>query len=440
MKETEISETLLSVRNTNPLYRRRGCQNSTKCTTVMKMNQSKRTVEKKILIITRETHPAKRVDLTILFSTYLVRSYKFDWVMRDELGGSTRVHQDNPRECTFIIGGKGFKRLLSTLIVYLKSLRRIFSDDYSLIQCRDTMFGSVLFVIAARLTKTPFTYWMSYPMDMSFRGHARVHFRRKKFLKAAVKEVMGIAGSFALYRITLPLTDHIFVQSKRMKRNITQKHIHPEKITPIPMGIDTNRFLPTTPPKKSIRQKVVYTGTLDPARQMQVPSTALAKICREQPNIDFVLIGKTSSAEREIVLAPFKKNDVTSQAIFLDYMPLEDMLEHVRSAKLCLAPCPSDTEMLAVGTPTKLVEYAAMGKHIVANSHPDQNEVAKGTGLVTLCDFSAEGFYEAIQEALLLKEPTDAEIQKASIWIDKERSYQGLSKIVKNIFEKILSS
>ena len=50
--------------------------------------------------------------------------------------------------------------------------------------------------------------------------------------------VRGHVGHFLLYRVVLPNTDHAFVQSNQMKADLVKRGIHPERMTPVPMGVD----------------------------------------------------------------------------------------------------------------------------------------------------------------------------------------------------------
>ena len=57
-------------------------------------------------------------------------------------------------------------------------------------------------------------------------------------------------------------------------------------------------------------------------------------------------------------------------------------------------------------SPTKLVEYMALGKAVVANDHPEQSEVIEQSGAGLLCGWDEEEFADAIVE--LLRDPERA--------------------------------
>ena len=47
------------------------------------------------------------------------------------------------------------------------------------------------------------------------------------------------------------------------------------------------------------------------------------------------------------------------------------MMQHVKKL-IYVLPYPNNTPLLNTSSPTKLIEYLAMGKSIVANNHPEQ--------------------------------------------------------------------
>ena len=139
------------------------------------------------------------------------------------------------------------------------------------------------------------------------------------------------------------------------------------------------------------------------------------------------------------MLAPFEARGLAERVIFHPFMALETMLTHVRRADICLAPYPADIPMLASATPTKLVEYAAMGRRVVANHHPDQDAVAEGTGLAEMCDFTAPAFADALARAARAGTPSAAEQAQAAEWVRGSRSYARLTALVAADYARALA-
>src|SRR5205823_1059805 len=99
--------------------------------------------------------------------------------------------------------------------------------------------------------------------------------------------------------------------------------------------------------------------------------------------------------------------------------------------------CPP-SPMLVVGTPTKLVEYLAMGRPVVANDHPDQREILEASGAGLITDLSPEGFAAAI--TILLSDRTAAESMavRGPPWITAHRSYAMLAEVVSSVYSELI--
>lgn len=398
----------------------------------------------RFLIIARDSHPAFRVDITVLFSKYLVQEYRLDWVMRDAKNGKPRI-DISEREQVFVIGGRGLMRFFSATRVHLSAIKRIFSGHYALVQCRDAFLIAWLYAVIARLAGVPFTYWMSYPMELGYLDRAKNDFRKGRIFRALGRGLIGGLGWLSLYGVALPLACHVFVQSQRMKLDVARKSIPALKITAVPMAIDLSKpeMLRSQSQKTNTEpcsKTIVYTGTLDPARRMAVPAEGVAMYCANHPNCRFIIIGSASQNERDIVGAPFRARHIENQLDFIDFMPWAEMLGYVQVADVCLAPYPDDTKMLASATPTKLIEYVATGRRVVANFHPDQTYIANATLTTELCVFSPEGFHTAIDTAMRLGSPSTNAARRAAAWVLQERSYAKLSVMVKNRYSQILTS
>ncbi|KQS96552.1 hypothetical protein ASG68_16795 [Rhizobium sp. Leaf453] len=389
-----------------------------------------------MLIVARDFYPPFRVDVTTLFSKYLKKYLKMDWLMRtEERGPGKKITVED--ETHYVIGRLGIRGKIDAVVKHLSAFGRILRKEYDIVQCRDTFLIASIYAIVSRLSGAKFVYWMSYPMEEGYLFRAQAAFDKGRYLQALPRWIIGKLGQISLYRIALPLAHHVFVQSDQMKIDVAGEGVPDVKITPVPMGIDTATFLSepgeiASDAFYSGQKAILYLGTLDPARQMGIVAAGVAKAMRERSDTIFVLIGRASDAERSEILQYFA--DLTSRIFFLDQMPLSMALKHVRRADVCLAPYPSSPKMLASATPTKLVEYIAMGRRVVANFHPDQSTVIASTGAGLLSDFSSEGFAKAIVDALDLGELTNTEVQRAEAWIRENRDYVALSEMVADVY------
>ncbi len=394
--------------------------------------------KKTILIVARDSYPPFRVDVTQLFSHYLAEYLKINWLMvRDGRGPGGIIHQSD--EIFYVIGKGGLLGFGSFIVQHSKALLKIFRKRYDIVQCRDTIILALFYSLAARIVNKPFVYWMSYPMDQGFKFNSALDFGQKRYFAALVRWLFGACGYLSLYWIALPLAKHVFVQSDEMKLDVVCSGIAASKITAVPMGIDltqfsSNQISSAVDTRYDGHRVILYLGTLDAVRRMDVVGAGVSDYLEQDPMAIFVVIGKHTVQERANLTEFFKEPGILDRLIFIDQLPLNEALGHVKRADVCIASCPADMKLLRVGTPTKLVEYLAMGARVVANHHPDQDEVARNCRSCVMCQFTQQGFKEAIAEAVKLGRLSDEERSTATTWIEMKRSYSTLSESISSIY------
>jgi glycosyltransferase involved in cell wall biosynthesis len=401
---------------------------------------------KRFLIAALDRYPPFRVDITELFSTELAAHYNLHWVMARDDGGPAgefgtpgerfSVADADPRSPKLL-------RCWRWTALNFRRLGDVLRGRYDLVQTRDLIYLAPLYALAARLAGVPYAIWMSFPIAENYLVRAKTRLKEGRLAQAAVQLLVGITGGWAM-QLALGLAQHGFVQSDEMKRQLVARGANENKLTPVPMGVNTQAFSPmqvarANDPVYAGRRVVLYVGALDPNRQMAVPSAGIARLLAEEPDLLYVLIGAASEAERDVVRAACRPFGVLDRVIFREHMPLGQALTHVRRADVCLAPIPIDPPLLKVATATKLGEYVAMGRRVVANHHPDHQVVIEGSGLGVLCNFTEAGFNDAVARALAMGEPSTAEMQRGFAWVEHERSYARLGAIVAAVYARILS-
>jgi glycosyltransferase involved in cell wall biosynthesis len=91
-----------------------------------------------------------------------------------------------------------------------------------------------------------------------------------------------------------------------------------------------------------------------------------------------------------------------------------------------------------MGTPTKLVEYLALGRPVVASNHPDQIEIIESSGAGLCTELTAEAF--ATSATVLLRDRLAAEEmgRRGPLWVRTNRSYEATTSRMLSIYEQIL--
>jgi glycosyltransferase involved in cell wall biosynthesis len=119
------------------------------------------------------------------------------------------------------------------------------------------------------------------------------------------------------------------------------------------------------------------------------------------------------------------------------FLPMEQAWELVRKADICFSPFYPIPVLLST-SPTKLVEYMAMAKCIVANEHPEQCQVMEASGVGRCIPWDEQAFAEEV--CYLLDEPERARqmAAKGPDWVREYRTYDVITDIVEYQYQKLL--
>ncbi|MBV8633327.1 MAG: glycosyltransferase, partial [Burkholderiaceae bacterium] len=95
-------------------------------------------------------------------------------------------------------------------------------------------------------------------------------------------------------------------------------------------------------------------------------------------------------------------------------------------------------KVLDVGSPTKLVEYMALGRPVVCNNHPEQSAILAECPAGLCVEWSAAAFAEAMLELLQNPEEAEAMGARGPAWVASNRTYPILATQVWNRYQSIL--
>ena len=416
------------------------------------MSNNQKTIETKkplrILFVTRDLFPPFRVDVAVLFGKEMVgKGHEIGWVMQsaDECrkgykaewqGGEAWVGPTNT-------GEKFAHRLHKHLRGFLHnalSARLLLLKRYDIIQVKDRFFTAVLYLAMARLFKTKYIFWLSFPFPEASLYEARERTARY----ALISLIRGLVYKFLLYNVILMHADHVFVQSDQMKLDIQRQGIDEQKMTVVPMGIDAEAFtidaigeVPSLPEGKD-HPRIAYLGTLIGVRRIDFIIRVLSMVLNEVPQARLFLIGSGDTEEDIEMLKREACNlGILDAVVFTGFLDRSRALELVRSADVCVSPF-YPTPILNSTSPTKLMEYMALGKAVVANDHPEQKQIIAESGGGICVEYRERAFADAI--VFLLKNPFV--IQKmgrmGKNWVLQNRSYSKISDKVERIYYSLL--
>ena len=117
------------------------------------------------------------------------------------------------------------------------------------------------------------------------------------------------------------------------------------------------------------RLRLVYTGALTPTYEMDVAVAAVARIVAARPDLDvaFDVYGRGDSGPA--LAAQATELGIAQRVTFHGRIPIEHVPEAVAGADIGLAPTRHD-RFTDMSLSTKVFEYAAMGKPVVASRLP----------------------------------------------------------------------
>lgn len=391
----------------------------------------------RILYFLPDGFPTYRADISALFGKFLPRL---------GIGSDLVTHRtsDDPAPWP---AGEVFapppnpSRAGRKLGVFLNDLRTLFGRDaraYLALQVRDKPLLAPLVLAWARIRRRPAIYWMSFPISEFHLRAARDNRRSMGLLRYAFLMVSGGLGQTLLYAL-LPRFDHVFVQSDLMLDQVAARGVPRALMTAVPMCIDADRYAdPPPPPAPRDTVTLCYLGTCDRMRRIDFLFEALALARVDLPNVRLIIAGDApEEADRHWLRARLAECGVGDIATITGWLSSEAAQAIAEDSDICLSLVPPDP-ILDVGTPTKLVEYLAMGRAVVANDQPDHRAVidASGGGLCT--PFDPAHFAAAIVE--LAKDPERrARMGTAGrVWVLEHRSYDAMARTVAAAYRSVL--
>jgi glycosyltransferase involved in cell wall biosynthesis len=399
----------------------------------------------RLLFATIERCPTFRPDVATLFGKFLPRfGVSSDLVAERAPGVAGEVSWGGGEALLVSSRGSRLRRYVENLAHYALTLLRANRARYQAIQVRDMPSVALLGLLAARLKRLPFFYWMSFPAP-----EGQIYLARERGLSAGLMRFLfpllwrGWMHLFLLYRIVLPRADHVFVQSDRMREDLVGKGIERQKLTPVVMGVDLEVSVPEAiPPADDARLKgkrvLIYLGTLARGRRIEVLFDML-KILRQQfPDVLLVLVGEADDEADEKRLRKLADDAGVAEAtVWTGWLPTGEAWRYVRAAEVGLAPVPRGS-MLDCGSPTKVLEYLALGVPVVANDNPDQERVLREGGGGLCVPLTAHAFARAVSRLLVDEPLRRAMASSGQSYVRASRGYQTLAKLVADKYAELL--
>ncbi len=176
-----------------------------------------------------------------------------------------------------------------------------------------------------------------------------------------------------LEAINLRHADLIVVVSDALRDGLVARGVEPERIVTRPNGVDPERYHPDLD-GGAVRRRhglegatvIGFIGTFGMWHGATVLARAAARVLASRPGTRLLFVG--DGPERAGCEAILASTGQRARAVFTGLVPQENGPEHLAAMDILAAPhVPNADGTPFFGSPTKLFEYMAMGRGIVAS-------------------------------------------------------------------------
>lgn len=169
--------------------------------------------------------------------------------------------------------------------------------------------------------------------------------------------------------------DLIVANAEPMKEELIERGIDEKKILIIPNGVDPSRFSPDVD-GKSIREKynlndenilITFVGTFGPWHGAEVLAETVKYTCQSNDRVRYMFVGNGTNFQ--LVSDIVQDSGFSDRVILTGIIPQLDTPPYLAASDILVTPqIPNPDGTPFFGSPTKLFEYMAMGKAIVASN------------------------------------------------------------------------
>jgi glycosyltransferase involved in cell wall biosynthesis len=226
---------------------------------------------------------------------------------------------------------------------------------------------------------------------------AMPEFFRSRFPRASspwIQRLLGWQERWSIDRSTLTIS-----VNEAMRDRLLGLGVSPDKVIVVPNTPSLRRFSLTRVPSRSLAEdgtlRLVYTGALTPIYEVDVALRAMAAVVARRPRmpvrLDIYGRGDTAPALQQLAL----DLGLGDRVAFHGRIPIDDVPAAVAAADVGLAPTRHDA-FTDLSLSTKIYEYAAMGKPVVATRLPMVERAFPNGSVLTYPPGDADAMADAI--------------------------------------------
>lgn len=250
-----------------------------------------------------------------------------------------------------------------------------------------------------------------------------------------------------LYIQALHLATHGLPISKWMASWLADQGIPAEKMTPFPLGFNTE--ITINPVDVALVKErynltkepvVVYIGDMGRLRQMEFLIEVISKVKRRVPRVRLLMVGAgDTGADLEYLRNMAAHLGLQDQVVFTGFLPRQEVPAYVAAADVGVSPI-RPIPLYLMSSPAKLLEYMGMSRPVVANDIPEQRELLQLSGGGICVPYDVFSFADAIVKILQSPKKAQEMGRRGRVFVEKYRSIQALSDLLENVFYKSVYS
>jgi glycosyltransferase involved in cell wall biosynthesis len=386
----------------------------------------------RVLFVPREQYPTDRVRINVLFGRELLsRGHQIDVVMQAASESVAAGRHDWYGRTLFVgptdSGDGVFHRARKYWLSIRHDLQRLLAarrDRYDAILVSDKFIIGFLAAFIARFRGLKYIFWLTFPYpEIDLLGA-----RERTARYPAIARIRGMLSGWALYKWILRRADYVFVQTERMKETVCAHGVPPHKVSPIVSGFDLSAIALASPGEAATQARpavqLAYLGTLSSDRHLEVLIDMLAQLKASGVAAKLTFVGHADrSRDRQFLEQRAAELGVADAIEITGFLPQREAWRRVAEADICLSPI-WRSPIYDVGSPTKLVEYMAMGMPVVANDHPEQRLVLRESRAGVCVPWSGRHFARAVRWLMRLSPAERAAMgAKGRVWVEANRTY-----------------
>ena len=174
-------------------------------------------------------------------------------------------------------------------------------------------------------------------------------------------------------KLSIGVANEVMTVNEPLAERLRGLGVRPDRLTVVLNSPDLGLFDPAAHPRREFMAdgtlRIVYTGALTPTYELDVLLRATASIVRSRPKLPLhaTLYGRGDALPALEALAA--ELGIADRIEFPGRIPIEDVPAAVAGGDIGIAPTRLDP-FTGMSLSTKLLEYAAMGKPVVASRLP----------------------------------------------------------------------